>query len=354
MATCLAKVQGVCDELRNFLPAAAQRWAWHLWVLRAIVPAPRVFHYIGYVIITVPQNGNPALECIHPYCPKGFGLHNWAEVAQDPAVALRPFEKSAFVAHMQTHFGTPAAAAPLAPPPISKAALARLLSRAPCLYNQLDEAASARAIVHFCELTLGGDVTSANVVAAFLVQHPSKGPTFSVGPVKRSNNGGDVMEMLCSEVLANSGIPLMSADKSGWPIWTMPGHTLLNEGQFRRWKALGDILVPCAPTNLIISVKSEAARERLLYSGNSIEGIGFGFFSEPDEFWTVRRMTLFKRMGFSAVYMPDDTCDAVLDHVNANGTAHHAININGRPLYRPLSEFGGDMARVVGRSSDEL
>lgn len=65
-------------------------------------------------------------------------------------------------------------------------------------------------------------------------------------------------------------------------------------------------------------------------------------------------MTLFKRMGFSAVYMPDGTCGAVLDHVNANETAHHAININGRRLYRPLSEFGSDIARVVGRSSDEL
>lgn len=29
----------------------------------------------------------------------------------------------------------------------------------------------------------------------------------------------------------------------------------------------------------------------------------------------------------------------------------HAVNINGTDLYRPLSIFGEDMRRVVGRSS---
>jgi hypothetical protein len=64
----------------------------------------------------------------------------------------------------------------------------------------------------------------------------------------------------------------------------MPGHILLNEGPMQSLQALGDILIPCAPTNLVISVKSEVARERLLYSANSIEGVGFGFFKEPEEF----------------------------------------------------------------------
>lgn len=116
-------------------------------------------------------------------------------------------------------------------------------------------------------------------------------------------------------------------------------------------QALGDILIPCAPTNLVISVKSEVARERLLYSANSIEGIGFGFFKEPQEFWTSSRMSLYKRMGFTAIYMPDATFDQVMTKVAADGNSRHAININGTPLYRPLSVFGDDMARVVGRSS---
>ena len=82
------------------------------------------------------------------------------------------------------------------------------------------------------------------------------------------------------------------------PITPLPGSLFHADPQ-----ALGDILIPCAPTNLIISVKSEVARERLLYSANSIEGIGFGFFKEPEEFWTSSRMSLYKRMGFTAIYM---------------------------------------------------
>lgn len=296
------------------------------------------------------------LECIHPHCPNGRGAASWANVADDPSVKLRTQEKVAFIAHMNAHFSTsPAGAGSVLPsPPVSKAALGRLLRAAPCLFNQVSEAATPRAVVHFCELTLGAPITAANVHDAFLVQHPSQGPQFSPGPFKACRDGGTVMEMLCSEVLTNAGIPPMAHDSDGWPRWTMPGHVLLNEGKMARWKALGDILVPCAPTNLVISVKTEAARERLLYSANSIEGVGFGFFSQPNEFWTVSRMTLLKRMGFTAIYMPDPTHAAVMVHLDAHGTRHHATNINGRDLYRPFSNFADDMKRAVGRSSDEL
>jgi hypothetical protein len=109
------------------------------------------------------------------------------------------------------------------------------------------------------------------------------------------------MKFLCSEVLRSAGIPPMELDQQKWPIWQMPGHVLLNEGKMNALRAFGDILIPCAPTNLVISVKSEAARERPLYSSKAIEGIGFGFFKEPDEFWTESRMALYKRMGFSVI-----------------------------------------------------
>ncbi|MGL3210520.1 hypothetical protein [Bradyrhizobium sp. BR 1433] len=85
----------------------------------------------------------------------------------------------------------------------------------------------------------------------------------------------------------------------------MPGHILLNQKKMKDLQAPGDIMIPCAPPNLLISVKTETARERLLYSANSID-IGFGFFSQPYEFWTRSRVRLFKRMGFSAIYLPDN------------------------------------------------
>ena len=267
---------------------------------------------------------------------------------------VKPTDQPALAAALDSVFG------PLTNPPVAlqlpamtQTRVKALLALCPCLHNQVDIAPTPRAVVHFCELTLGATITSANVHDAFLVQHPRTGG-FNPPPLKPARDGGTVMEMLCSEVLTNEGIPAMSVDGTGWPVWSMPGHALLNEGRMNALRAFGDILVPCAPTNLVISVKSEAARERLLYSANSIEGIGFGFFNQPSEFWTVSRMTLYKRMGFSAIYLPDQTHDAIMDHLDAEGTRAHAVNINGKELYRPLTIFGEDMRRVVGRSSTLL
>lgn len=159
------------------------------------------------------------------------------------------------------------------------------------------------------------------------------------------------MEMLCSEVLANAGIPPMELDNDRWPKWQMPGHILLNEGRMSDLQAFGDILIPCGPTNLVISVKSEVARERLLYSSNSIEGVGFGFFKEANEFWTESRMNLYKRMGFSAIYLPNDTHTEIIDKLKGDGTTDHAVNVNGTDLYRPVTIFADDMMRVVGKHS---
>jgi hypothetical protein len=162
------------------------------------------------------------------------------------------------------------------------------------------------------------------------------------------------MEALCSEVLNNEGIPAMDLDGDGWPIWRMPGHILLNKGKMITVKAFGDILVPVAPSNIIISVKSQAARERLLYSANMIEGVGFGFFDQPKEFWSRSRMNLYKRMGFTAIYLPNATHADLMDHIRREHVESFAVNINGKELYRPLPRFGADMRAIVGKTSLEL
>ena len=269
-----------------------------------------------------------------------------------PELKLPPAGKGAALAALTADFAGPPSvpALPRPAPPVSGAVLKRLLNLCPCLFNQIDIGATARSVVHFCELTLGVPINAHNVHQAFLIQHP-KQPGFNPGPFRSCANGGTVMELLCSEVLSTCGIPAMPLDRDKWPIWSMPGHILLNQGRMSSLQALGDLLIPCAPTNLVISVKSEVARERLLYSANSIEGIGFGFFKEPEEFWTDSRMSLYKRMGFTAIYMPVDTHQSVMARVNGAGSGRHAININGTDLYRPLTIFGDDMQRVVGRSS---
>lgn len=244
------------------------------------------------------------MRCLHPHCPTNKGATSWKEVVDSPLLKATKADKAVLLAALDTNFGKlTSPAAPKAKPVANTALVDRLLRLCPRLFNQLEVAATPEAVVHLCEISLGQEINSANVYDAFLVQYPGK-ETYTFPPLKPSISGGSVMEMLCSEVLANEQIPRMNVDAEGWPKWNVPGHILVNQGKMRDLQALGDILIPCAPTNLLISVKTEAARERLLYSANSIEGIGFGFFKEAKEFWTRSRMLLFKRMGFSAIYLP--------------------------------------------------
>lgn len=294
--------------------------------------------------------------CLHPHCPMSAGGSSWSEVLDRPRFRLKSPALKAIAADLDARFSEPPSnpARPRPAPVASVAVLKGLLECCPCLFNQVEVAPNSKAIVHFCEIALGARITDQNVAAAFAVQHPKK-PGWKYPPAAAfRGSGGTVMELLCSEVLTSGGIPAMPHDTAKWPVWNMPGHILLNEGKMGDLKALGDILVPCAPTNLIISVKSEKAKERLLYSANSIEGIGFGFFDEPSEFWTARRMQLYKRMGFSAIYMPDTTLAVLNEKLDDQNRRQYAVNINGTALYRPLTQFTADMLRVVGKSAFDL
>jgi hypothetical protein len=284
----------------------------------------------------------------------GQGAQDWQAVVDHPDLRAQLKYRPVLLANL-VFLGAPRtpsirAAAPTA----NLALLTRLLKLCPCLYNQIDTKCSPAGVVHLCEATLRATVTSANVAAAFDIQHPAIGPPFAYEPSQACTDGGGVMESLCSEVLNNEGIPAMDLDSEGWPVWHMPGHILLNKGKMISVKAFGDILIPVAPSNIIISVKSQAARERLLYSANMIEGVGFGFFDQPREFWTESRMNLFKRMGFTAIYLPDSTHAELMDHIHREQIESFAVNINGKALYRPLSQFGADMRAIVGKTSLEL
>lgn len=294
------------------------------------------------------------MKCMHPYCPMGDGAANWDDVVDTDALKARPADRSALAGNLSS-FGAPSAPSILLAPPTSNSALlTRLLTLCPCLYSQLDVRCSPKGIVHLCELTLAARITSANVVGAFDIQHPGKTPDFLYEPGQEGADAGSIMEALCSEVLDNEGIPAMDLDRDNWPVWRMPGHIMLNAGKMRAVKAFGDILIPAAPANIVISVKTQAARERLLYSANMIEGVGFGFFDEPSEFWSQSRMNLFKRMGFTAIYLPDSTYTALTAHIVRSHLESFAVNINGKELYRPLSRFGADMRSIVGRTTLDL
>lgn len=281
----------------------------------------------------------------------GHGAATWADVVDMDVMRVKPKDRAALIAGLAAFGALTNPPVKTALPKMTGPQRAMLTFLCPCLFNQIDQRATARAIVHFCEITINERITSENVNEAFKVQHPDLAPDFAFGPAVGGQNGGDIMEMLCSEVLSNADIPVMWPGDDGWPEWTMPGHILLNEGKMRSLKAFGDILIPCGPTNLVVSVKSEAAKERLLYSSNSIEGVGFGFFKHANEFWTDSRMNLYKRKGFTAIYLPDATYDTLVAALDARGKLKHAVNVNGTELYRPHKQFASDMKRVVGRSS---
>ncbi|MER9800345.1 hypothetical protein NKJ36_25005 [Mesorhizobium sp. M0142] len=169
----------------------------------------------------------------------------WSDVINLRAMKVRLVDRAPLIAFMDATFnrapGTPATH--LGIPPVNQGLLRRLLNRCPCLFNQIDIAATARAMVHFCEITLGCRIDSGNVYQAFLIQHPRLAPPFNPAPLKAGGEGGTIMEFLCSEALRSVGIPPMELDGSRWPVWRMPGHVLLNESKMNALRAFGDILI---------------------------------------------------------------------------------------------------------------
>jgi hypothetical protein len=295
------------------------------------------------------------MRCLHPACPIGGGLTSWSDVVTLPETRVRPIDRPAVLSALASCGVLGVRASPIPPKVLKSACLKRILALCPCLYAQVQAPATAAAVVHLCEVTIGAKIDATNVYRAFQVQHPGMpGTPFLHAPVVNKVKGGDIMEALCSEVLANHGLPLKKVGADGWPEWTSKSHVSLNSGKLRVLKLYGDLLLPAAPHNVLVSVKSEAARERFVVSGNRLESVGFGFFKDAAEFWTTSRMNLLKRWGFIAVYMPEATLKRILTRLVKDGRESESVNINGRPLYRPLEDFGSDMYRIAGRVTIDL
>lgn len=200
--------------------------------------------------------------CLHPYCPIGNGLASWQDVVNDARLKVRAGERGALLANLNAArlnvIGNPYAFQVQ-----NQALLGRMLKWMPCLHTQINEPTSADAIVHLCEITLGARINSANLYNAFVIQNPSDlSKTFTVNAQLHMGVAGDISEALCSEVLTNEGLPELKLNDDGWPILAH-GHISLNKGKMRQVKAFGDILIPCAPSNIIISVKTQTAKEGL-------------------------------------------------------------------------------------------
>lgn len=293
--------------------------------------------------------------CLHPWCSLGGGAKDWEAVLDHPAVNITGEPRNVILPVLADLGELGALALDFPTYAISPAALNRLMGACPCLYAQIPVRVTAEGVVHLCEVTLGEAVNSNNVSLAFDIQHPNKPESpYAFPPLEPGAGGGDIMEALCAATLLAAGVPRMQVAADGWPIWTSPSFVSLNRGKLLHLKMYGDFLIPCAPHNLFVSVKSEAARERLLLSGNRLESVGFGFFNDASEFWTASRIRLYKRWGFSAIYMPTETLAQLNQKLFDTGLMSAALNQNGKPLYRDLEAFGGEMCAIAGRSTFEL
>lgn len=112
----------------------------------------------------------------------------------------------------------------------------------------------------------------------------------------------------------------------------------------RYWKWVGDFYLLGEPFNIIISVKSFTARDRLLASGSGnllSPTIGWGLFNQPDEF-TYERVVSYAYRGFMAIYAPA----ALIHALPANVLAF--TNINGNALMRDLADFVPNIQHIMG------
>ncbi len=249
------------------------------------------------------------MECLHPHCPMPTrAITSWKDTVEKldnrSDFTLRRQDKEPLLTWLNGIDGLGKAHI-VDPYTGNKALFERLLACCPCLYTQINIKVTADATVHLCETTLQQKITGNNVEQAFLIQHTAQ-PGFTYPPIDRPEHPGHIAEAFCREILINAKITSI-----GSGTWHIPGFIDFNSGTFTTLAAFGDFLIPAAPSNIIISCKMEAARERLLNSGVRGDTVGFGFFKDASEFHTKERMNLLQRFGFTAIYMPQDTLNEI-------------------------------------------
>jgi len=105
------------------------------------------------------------------------------------------------------------------------------------------------------------------------------------------------------------------------------------------WEWLGDFSLPGNPFNVLVSVKSFKAKERLIVSGVRsliVPTVGWGLFNDPGE-WLEERVRSYIFSGFAAIYLPR----GLLTDLSLG--ARSVVNANGNVLLRRANEFVRDV-----------
>lgn len=109
------------------------------------------------------------------------------------------------------------------------------------------------------------------------------------------------------------------------------------------WNWMADFSLLGNPFNLLISVKSFKAKERLLVSGSGnvlSPTVGWGLFNDRSE-WTEARTRLYLFRSFIAIYMPAALYNSIPD------ASKKINNINGKPFLRKINDFMTDLNNAI-------
>ncbi len=113
-----------------------------------------------------------------------------------------------------------------------------------------------------------------------------------------------------------------------------------------KWNWMADFSILGHPFNLLISVKSFKAKERLLVSGSGnilSPTVGWGLMDDPDE-WTESRTRLYLFRSFIAIYLPGSTYNLIPQ------PSKNVNNINGLPLLRKMEDFMTDLTNAISNN----
>lgn len=110
-----------------------------------------------------------------------------------------------------------------------------------------------------------------------------------------------------------------------------------------KWNWMADFSVLGHPFNLLVSVKSFKAKERLLVSGSGnilSPTVGWGLMNDARE-WTTERTRVYLFRCFIAIYLPNTTYRSI------TRGAKLVHNINGKPLIRKIDDFTRDLSKAI-------
>lgn len=116
------------------------------------------------------------------------------------------------------------------------------------------------------------------------------------------------------------------------------------------WKWIGDFSILGNPFNLIISVKSFKAKERLMTSGTGnvlSPTVGWGLFDDIKE-WTPGRAKGYMFRAFIAIYMPE------LLYKKLKSESKNLQNVNAKPFLRSIDKFTYDLKNSLSKNRIDI